>query len=139
MGAQRWENWREPTPKDEGLILIFGPQVYSAATACQEIHPDRSDPLHLTVGKIPDGSRCTCARCHRSGRDDSPRLQIQAEDRKHLAEWAPESPDGYEPHEPVVTPTVFAGQEKPGGVGAKGRKRIVKQFLRKQAKPTVSA
>ncbi len=137
MPVRRWSDWVAPTPKDEDLILIFGPQVYSAATECLDIHPDRSDPLHLTAGPIADGSRCTCARCHRSGRDDSPKLKIQPEDRKKLADWAPEAPDGYEPYEPEVTPTVFAGHEKPGGVGAKGRKRIMKQFLRKKTKAQV--
>ncbi len=136
MAGKHWDNWREPTPKDEGLILIFGAQVYSAATECLEIHPDQSDPLHLTVGTIPDGSRCTCARCHQSGRDGSPKLRIQPEDRKYLAGWAPEEPDGYEV---PAEPTVFAGQEKPGGVGTKGRRRIMKQFQRKKAKSQAPA
>ncbi len=132
MPAKHWDNWQVPTPKDEDLILVFGPQVYSAATECTGIHPDPADPTHLTVGHFPDGSRCTCARCHESGRDGSPRLKVTPDDRKKLAEWVPEKPDGYEP---VVkaTPTVFEGMEKPGGVAAK-RKRVVRQFQRKKAK-----
>ncbi len=138
MPAKHWDNWQVPTPKDEDLILVFGPQVYSAATSCLDIHPafvvspDPELPIQVINGHFPDGSRCTCARCHESGRDHSPKLKVTPDDRKKLADWAPEAPDGYEP-EPKATPTVFEGQEKPGGVAAK-RKRVVRQFQRKKAK-----
>ncbi len=138
MPARRWSDWVVPTPKDENLVLIFGPQVYSAATTCLDIHPaieigpDPEEPPQLVVGHFPNGSRCTCARCHESGRDGRPKLTITAEDRKGLAAWAPETPDGYEP-EPKATPTIFEGQPKPGGVQAK-RQRVMKQFQRRKAK-----
>ncbi len=123
--------WRDTVPNLEPLILIFGCQPFSAATQCQAIHPDRSDPLRLTVGQIPGGSKCTCAVCHVSGRDDRKFLKITDAERVLLAMYKPEKPDGYEP---TAVPTVLEVQDHPGGVQPK-RRRVLKQCRRKKAKP----
>jgi hypothetical protein len=77
------------------LEPIFGFHGFGADTRCDRIHPG---------GPIPDGSRCCCMACNRSGFDHyrSVREHRKRDDGKLREGWDVPQPTRYSPPPPPI-------------------------------------
>lgn len=95
MGARAWEGWVAPSPRPPDLEPVFGPASFTPGTTCDDIH---------SRGPIPEGSRCCCMACHRSG--------VERQVRHHVKPADGQIRDGWTAPTPTKVP------DGPGGRGA---------------------
>lgn len=116
------------------LEPIFGPKTWGADSTCRDVHPH---------GPMPEGSRCCCMACHKSGVEWHRALKITPQDEERLKNYVPRDEDGNpirdqwsERDEPATNPTKY---EPAAPMSTKERKKAKRKAFGKPTDPDALA